>query len=85
VRTNVAEVFAGGGQTLVLLGTFLMGLGWGGWTYPVAVLQAAVAFAPLLRLAGRRRTGLMLLVPVVSAALSVGLLLAGQALGHTAA
>ena len=85
VRTNVAEVLAGAGQTFVLLGTFLMGLGWGGWTHLVALLQAALAFLPLLRFAARRRSGLMLLVPVVSAALSVGLLMAGQALDHTGA
>ena len=84
VRTNVAEVLAGAGQTFVLLGTFLMGLGWGGWTYPAAVVQA-MAFVPLLWRARQRHLGLLLLLPVVSAALSVGLFMAGQELGHMGA
>ena len=83
--SKALEVLAGAGQALVLMSTFLLGLGWGGWTYPVAVVQAAVAFVPLLRLAGRRRLGWALLVPVVSAALTAGLLAAGDALGHTGA
>jgi hypothetical protein len=83
--SKALEVLAGAAQALVLMSTFLLGLGWGGWTYPVAVGQAAVAFVPLLRLAGRRRLGWALLVPVVSAALTAGLLAGGDALGHTGA
>ncbi len=78
------EVLAGGAQALVAFGTLLLGLGWGGWTYPAAVVQA-VAFLLLLRPARRRHLGLLLLVPVVSAALSIGLFRAGQALGHLGA
>ena len=82
---KVAEALAGAGQAFVLFGTFLLGLGWpAGWTYPAALLQAAVAFGPLLWLARERRLGLLLLVPVVSGALSVGLLMAGEALSQTA-
>ena len=84
VRVKVAEALAGAGQAFVLLGTFIMGLGWPeGWTYPAALLQAAMAFLPLLWLSHRRRLGLMLLVPVVSGALSMGLLMAGAALDST--
>jgi hypothetical protein len=85
VLSTSVQVLAGAAQALVLMSTLLLGLGWGGWTYPLAVVQAAVAFAPLLRLAGRQRLGWALLVPVVSGAVSAGLLGAGAALGHTGA
>ena len=85
VLAKVLEVVAGGAQTVVLLGTFLLGLGWGGWTYGAALLLAAAAFVPLLRCAARRRVLLMLLVPVLSAAVSAGLLRLGDSLGHTGA
>lgn len=85
VLSKALEVLAGAAQAFVLMATFLLGLTWGGWTYPVALGQAVVAFVPLLRLAGRRRLGWALLVPVVSAALSAGLLRAGEALGHMGA
>lgn len=83
VLAKVVEGFAVGLQTVVLLGTYVMGLGWGGGTHTAAAAQAVVAFLPLLWLAPRRRPGWMLLVPAVSAALSGALLMAGQALGHT--
>lgn len=82
---SVLEVLAGAAQALVLLGTLLMGLGWGGWTYLAAVAQAVLAFVPLLRLTRQRRLALALLVPVLSAALTAGLLVVGRALGQTGA
>ncbi len=78
------EVLAGGAQAFVAFATLLLGLGWGGWTYPVAVVQA-VLFVLLLWPARQRHLGLLLLVPVISGALSVGCFRAGQALGHMGA
>ena len=75
---------AGAAQALVLFATFLMGLGWGGPTYLAALVQAGAAFAPLSWLATRRRATVVL-VPLVSAALSVGLAFAGQAHGRATA
>jgi hypothetical protein len=75
---KAAQAVAGGAQTVVLLGTLLLGLGWGGPTHLLALLQAAVAFVPLLRFAAQGRTGLVLLVPLLSAGLSGGLLAASQ-------
>lgn len=83
VLANVVEGLAVAAQVVVFFGTSVMGLGWGGWTYSAAVAQAVVAFVPLLWLAPRRRPGLMMLVPVASAALTAGLFMAGQALGQT--
>lgn len=65
------------GQVVVLLATFLAGLGWGGVTYVAALLQAGAAFVLIAWIAGRRR--LVVLVPVLSAALSVGLFVVGYA------
>ena len=71
-------------QAFVLFFTFVMGLGWGGLTYLAAVLQAAIAFGLIARLAtGRRRT--VLLVPLLSAALTAALAVAGQAHGRATA
>lgn len=77
VRTALT-VLAFAAQAFVLLVTFLMGLGWGGFTYLAALMQAGAAFVPLTRLATRRRKA-VLLVPVLSAALTGGLLIGGQA------
>jgi hypothetical protein len=84
VLKRLLEALAGAAQAFVAFVTMLLGLGWGGWTYPVAVVQA-MAFVPLLWRARQRHYGLLLLLPVVSAALSVGLFMAGQELGHMGA
>ena len=76
--------FAGAAQAFVLFATFLMGLGWGGPTYVAALVQAGAAFVPLSWLATRRRAE-VLLVPLVSAALTAGLAFAGQAHGRATA
>jgi hypothetical protein len=61
-----------------------MGLGWGGLTYLAALLQAAAALVVIIGLAGRRG-GAVLLVPVLSAALTAALAIAGQAHGRATA
>jgi hypothetical protein len=71
-------------QAFVLLFTFLMGLGWGGLTYLAAVLQALSAFALIAWLAARRRRAVVL-VPLLSAALTAALAVAGQAHGRATA
>ena len=63
-------------QACVLLLTFVLGLGWGGLTYVAAVLQAILAFALIARLAARPT---VLLVPVLSAALTAALAVADPA------
>ncbi len=71
-------------QAFVLFFTFVMGLGWGGLTYLAALLQAVLAFGLIARLAtGGRRT--VVLVPVLSAALTAVLAVAGQAHGRATA
>ena len=70
-------------QLLVLLFTFLMGLGWGGVTWLLALAQAAGALALISWVGTRRRFPLALLVPLLSAALTAALAAAGQA--HMAA
>ena len=52
--------------------TFVAGLQWGGWTYPAAVLQAALAGA-LVAVLASRRGWLALTVPLTSTALSMAL------------
>lgn len=74
----VLAVLACAAQTLVLLATFVMGLGWAGLTYIAALLQAGAAFVLIAWLAGRRGK-VVVLVPVLSAALSAGLFSAGYA------
>lgn len=64
-------------QGVVVLGTFVMGLGWGGPTYYAALLQVLLAFGVIGWLVSRRRR-IAALVPLVSAGLTVLLLLAGQ-------
>lgn len=71
-------------QSCVLAITFLMGLGWGGPTYLAALLQAAAALVVIARTAGRRG-GALLLVPVLSAAFTAALFIAGQAYGRATA
>ncbi len=77
-------VLASAAQFGVLAFTFLMGLGWGGLTYLTALLQAAAALVVIIGLAGRRG-GAVLLVPVLSAALTAALAIAGQAHGRATA
>lgn len=57
-------------QGVVALGTFVMGLGWGGPTYYAALLQVLAAFGLIGWLVSRRRR-IAALVPLVSAALTV--------------
>ena len=71
-------------QGFVLFATFLMGLGWGGSTYVAALVQAGAAFVLISWLATRSRAA-VLLVPVASAAMTVGLAFAGQAHGRATA
>lgn len=73
----VVAVLAFVGQAVVAMGTFLMGLGWGGPTYYAALLQVLLAFGVIGRLVSRRRR-IAALVPLVSAALTALLLVAGQ-------
>ena len=80
----VLAALAGAAQGLVLFATFLMGLGWGGPTYVVALVQAGVAFVLIARLAAARSAAVVL-VPVASAAITVGLAFAGQAHGRATA
>ncbi len=81
---TLLTVLACAGQAFVLFSTFVMGLGWAGLTYLAGVLQAVLAFGLIARLAaGRRRA--VVLVPVLSAALTAGLLGAGLAYGTATA
>lgn len=80
----VLTVLACAVQTFVLFFTFVMGLGWGGLTYVAALLQATLAFALIARLAARGRS-IVVLVPVLSAALTGALAFAGQAHGSATA
>ena len=78
----VVTVVAFLAQGLVALGTFLMGLGWGGPTYYAALLQALAGLGLIGWLVSRRRR-IAALVPLVSAALTALLAVAGQS--HAAA
>ena len=71
-------------QNFVLFFTFVMGLGWGGLTYVAALLQAVLAFGLIAWLVSRRRS-IVVLVPVLSAALTGALAFAGQAHGRATA
>ena len=78
----MASVF----QFLVMFMTFLMGLGWGGATYHVAVSQTVLAFLVIVGLARYpRHASLSLLVPLLSAGLTFALVMLGEQLGHTGA
>ena len=81
---GVVVVLAGVAQLGVLSFTFLMGLGWGGPTYLAALVQATAALLLIARLAGRKG-GAVLLVPVLSAALTAALAVVGQAHGRATA
>lgn len=84
VVPTVLTVLACVVQTFVLFFTFVMGLGWGGLTYVAALLQAGLAFVLIARLATRgRRT--VVLVPLLSAALTAALAVAGTAYARAAA
>lgn len=80
----VLAALAVAAQCFVLVATLLMGLGWGGSTHVAALVQAGVAFAVISWLATRRLAAVVL-VPVGSAALTVGLAFAGQAHGRATA
>ena len=69
-------------QGLVALGTFVLGLGWGGPTYYAVLLQVLVGFGLIARLVSRGRR-VAALVPLASAALTALLLAVGQV--HAAA
>ena len=84
VLPAVLTVLALAAQAIVLFFTFVMGLGWGGFTYVAALLQASLAFGLIGRLAARKR-GAVLLVPVLSAALTGALSSVGQAHGRATA
>jgi hypothetical protein len=71
-------------QGFVLFTTAIMGLGWGGPTYVAALVQAGAAFAVISWLVTRSRAAVVL-VPVASAAITVGLAFAGQAHGRATA
>jgi hypothetical protein len=71
-------------QGFVLFTTAIMGLGWGGPTYVAALVQAGAAFVVIAWLATRSRAAVVL-VPVASAAITVGLAFAGQAHGRATA
>lgn len=71
-------------QFMVLAGTFFMGLGWGGFTWLAALLQALAGFWAIALLA-RRRSWLVLAVPVLSVALTAGLVTLGGAVGDVGA
>lgn len=67
---------------LVVLGsTVTLGLAWGGPTYVVAVVAAALGLGAVVWLAGRRPGG-ALVVPLVSALMTVLLLVAGHLLAR---
>lgn len=80
----VLVVLACAAQAFVLVATFVMGLGWAGLTYIVALVQAGAAFGLIAWLAGHRR-GVVVLVPALSAALTAGLFSAGYAYERAAA
>lgn len=65
-------------QLLVLFLTLVMGLGWGGWSHVLAMLQALLALGLIAVLVARRRWA-VLAVPLVSGALSAGLAALGVA------
>ena len=81
---TVLTVLACAAQAFVLFFTFVMGLGWGGLTYLAAVLQAALAFGLIAWFAARRRRAVVL-VPLLSAALTAALAVASQAHGRATA
>jgi len=84
-RTLVAlGILAVLAQLVVAWFTVVLGLGWSGATYLVAVVQAFVAFGLIAWLLVRRRR-LAALVPIASAALTVALLGVGVMIARTTA
>lgn len=71
-------------QIVVAWFTVVLGLGWSGPTYLIAVAQAFVAFVVIAWLLVRRRR-LAALVPIASAALTVSLLGVGVMIARTTA
>ncbi|MFF0943437.1 hypothetical protein ACFYE2_04320 [Kocuria sp. CPCC 205300] len=65
-------------QLLVLFLTLVMGLGWGGWSHVLAMLQALLALVLIVLLTAQRRWA-VLAVPLVSGALTAGLAALGVA------
>lgn len=72
----VAAVVAAGLQIALLGLVLVMGLGWGGWSHVLALLQGVVGLLVISRLARSRRL-VVLAVPFVSAALALLLLALG--------
>ncbi len=64
-------------QVLVLAGTFFMGLGWGGSTWLLGLAQAGGALVVIAWL-GQRRSWWALLVPFVSATLTVFIFISAE-------
>ena len=73
----IVLVLAGLAQLMVLAATFFMGLGWGGPTWLAGLAQAGVGVALVARLGGRR-SWWVVAVPVLSALLTAGLVLAAE-------
>jgi hypothetical protein len=70
-------------QAMVLGMTFLMGLGWGGPTWVLALAQAACTLWLIGWLSERGRSVWAQLLPLGSAALTAGLMTVGERMGHT--
>lgn len=84
-RTLIAlGIVAALAQIVVAWFTVVLGLGWSGPTYLIAVAQAFVAFVVIAWLLVRRRR-LAALVPIASAALTVSLLGVGVMIARTTA
>ncbi|XVX20791.1 hypothetical protein ACQP1U_02610 [Actinomycetota bacterium] len=71
-------------QTALLAAIMLLGLGWGGLTWALAILQTALGLVAIWALS-RRPGPWVLVVPVVCVALAAGLFAFGQSRGDTGA
>jgi hypothetical protein len=73
----LVAVLAGLAQLMVLAATFFMGLGWGGPTWVAGLVQAGAGVVLVVRLGGRR-SWWVVAVPVLSALLTVGLVMVAE-------
>jgi hypothetical protein len=80
----VLTVLACAAQVIVLLATLVVARGLGNLLHVAAVVQAGLAFVLIARLAARR-LGVVVLVPVLSAALSAALAFTGLSQGRATA